>query len=227
MQRFTLLLTLTVASAPMPGGAAQQREGVQERPPYDLNSPPGMVFEDGQWRAPTPASALEIVLSEDATFLDYEPGAAVLRQTFGRRPAGELNAFADQLEQVIVQGEPLAERLATSVLLVAVTSHERDPGIPYEGALSRLIRAYETLDETNTAKARRILAAIQIAGGEDYIWGIFRTSEKPEACETDGHWKPCQTAARWCDAGVLLLRATGGPEPADFMLRCDLAAPDA
>jgi len=186
-----------------------------------------MVFEDGQWRVPTPAIALEILLSEEATFLDYEPGAAVLRQTFGRRSAGELNAFAGQLEQIIVQGEALPERLATSVLLVAVATDEGDPGIPYEGALFRLIRAYETLDETNTAKARRILAAIQIAGGEEYIWRIFRTSEKPEACETNGHWKPCQTAAKWCDAGVLLLRATGGPEPADFMLRCDLAAPDA
>lgn len=221
--KWSLLMLTTLAVGP-PVVVAQEAE----KPTYPPRTWPGLLLEAGEWVSPTPSTALQIILASEATDEDadlgYEAAAAVLRQTFEGRSSGELDAFADQLVQVIIEGDEHQSLLAQSALLVA-GADDPEPGTRYMGAAAAFIRLYETFDQVGTWEARRAPLAMWIVGERHYVYGLFAEAEKPPACQGHRSSLPCDNRSTWCDAGYILLsHNTGVINRHDFALRCAFGA---
>ena len=206
-------LAMTLAALLFPALAV-----AQEIPPkLDIPPKPGMVLDEGMWQAPTPAAALRALMTPEELVRRRrrEPAVAVLRQIFEERPASELDAFADALVRVMLEGNVQQEMIAGGVLLSALEPGGN--GTPYAGAVDALIRVYEALDEGFGPKARRILFDISLAGNVGYIADLFAAAEMPPVCEYPRQISivgepppppvdnPCPNEGVWCDAGLILL----------------------
>lgn len=219
MKRILLLSAAILVPA---GAGAQERK----RPPES-----GMVMEAGEWRAPTPATALSALLSDDDAgdgLIGKEAAVAVLRQRFGAFSPAELDAFADSLAGVMRHGTNVQAYVASGALAEAWRSDhwqdaERD--VPYAGANRVLIRLYESyadsLGNSLGDKADVALYGVMETGGVEYVRRLFEASGQPPPCQHRQQRggvvvpeNPCPNVCTWCQAGDLLLMngADGAPD---------------
>lgn len=107
-----------------------------------------VLDENGERVAPTPATALRELHSEER---DYLPAAAVLTQLFEPSSRAELDAFAETLVELALSDDRDLGRRAVSALQMSAKGEE---GIPYEGAFGALRRVYETRVRVVPAQGR-------------------------------------------------------------------------
>ncbi|MCY4158156.1 MAG: hypothetical protein OXE92_09385 [Bacteroidetes bacterium] len=185
----------------------------------------GKVMEDGQWVAPTPERALELIMADtDGT---EDPAEAVLLQVYDVLPADELDAFAEELGRIVRDGNYIQSMRAGLALLIASKDHGR--GIPYTKSTKILIRMYESLEDPAHPKARKLLSDVYDTGGQDYVRNLFNSSEKPPECEICGGMairggckdveNPCPNVGTWCQAGEVLVNA-GEDRPEEWEELC-------
>lgn len=215
----------------------------QDRPPKR-----GMVMESGEWRLPTPATALRamemFVLEEPTT--SYLRGRdavrAVLRQQYEPHGDRELDAFASELVRLIREGNETQAYAAYSALTDAALEFDGAPeeGVPYLRAVDAFIGLYESYDDRLGPEADRALHGVAQTGGFDYLRNLFESSEQPPACQwpsqtaveyPDGEWRfqtreelenPCPNVCVWCQAGVLLVIYTDdGPDEELWSRLCE------
>ena len=146
--------------------------------PVIAQSKRGMHYTDGTWTAPTTQSALEVTRSGDRNTV-Y--AVAVLRQTFNKHDATELDAFADELVKLFLEGDYAQSAAAASALVLAGTQHGE--GTPYTKSPELSMRIYEELRGTDVILAWRALSSAFRANGEVLVRDLFHNSPKPnEAC---------------------------------------------
>ena len=140
--RMSPLSTLAVSGAvaflgmlPSPAPSSAQ-EAEPRRMPLRWDSL--VLDENGERVAPTPATALRELRSEEG---DYLPAAAVLTQLFERRPRPELDDFAETLVELALSDD---RDLGLHALAALQRSARGEEGIPYDGAFNALRRVYET-----------------------------------------------------------------------------------
>ena len=190
------------------GTGAQEKE----RPPRS-----GMVMEAGEWRAPTPATALRALLSDT----EGDAAVAVLRQRFGTFSAAELDVFAEDLTNIMRDGTRVQVYQALVTLISAAETYE-DPerGVPYAGATRALVKLYESYEDSLGDKADDALYGVMETGGVEYVRRLFEASEQPPPCQHPSQMlglempeNPCPNVCTWCQAGWLLVmnRAPGAP----------------
>ncbi|MYE33316.1 MAG: S46 family peptidase [Gemmatimonadales bacterium] len=196
----------------------------------------GMLLERGQWRTPTPTSALRTLQVEesdaDGRLRGRNAAEAVLRQHFESRSKAELDAFADDLVRLIRDGTKLQAYAAHMALIhSAAVAEEPGRGVPYTGAADAFIRLYESYDGEARLQYEgdQALYGIFETGGVDYVRALFDASEQPPPCQ----WppmgldvpqvveNPCPNVCAWCQAGKLLLAASGGPAPELWSRLCE------
>ena len=189
-----------------------------------------LASAQGQKPAPTPESVLQALkqaASESPGSRSAIDGAAdLLRQAHGRYTEEELDAFANELEQIILAGvEPLATD-AARVLVHSAT--EFSYGIPYVNAANVLARVYESYRDSHPKgnEARSALRRVYRAQGQAYVIGLFLSSERPTLPCIDGDTlldsetesalpeRLCSTVkyqSEWCRAAHVLLFDRDGP----------------
>lgn len=189
----------------------------------------GMIWDGADWQPPTPETALLALTTRYHHPFRYNPeGAAyaLLRQAIEPHPEEVLDAFADQLLQLLRGGNEAYRDRASLVLAVAAdtTADPGNPGIPYTGAVDVFIRWYESFDDRTDPMAVRALRDVAWVGGMDYVRAVFEASEQPPPCyQPHGRARPgetpppqeewCPNVAVWCTAGLLLLEEDDGPDP--------------
>ena len=206
------ILLVTVAILFPVGTGAQEKQ----KPPES-----GMVMEAGEWRAPTPATALRTLLSDGAGLIGGEAATAVLRQRFGTFSAAELDAFADDLASVMRDGTGVqAYNAHMALIFAAATYWPPEHGVPYAGATRAFVRLYESYDDSLARKADQALYGVMETGGVEYVRRLFEASEQPPPCQyphevPEGEMpeNPCPNVCTWCQAGGVLMmnRADGAP----------------
>lgn len=200
----------------------------------------GMIWDGAEWQAPTPETALLALTTRYHHPFEYNPedaAYALLRQTIEPRPAEELDAFADQLLQLLRGDNEEYRHRASLVLSVAAdtTPEPGNPGIPYTRAVDIFIRWHESFEDRTDPLAVRALTHVAWEGGMDYVRTVFEASEQPPPCydphrgrvrpgETPPEPPPreewCPNVGVWCTAGFLLLEEDGGPDPDLYGLIC-------
>lgn len=194
----------------------------------------GMIWDGADWQPPTPETALLALTTRYHHPFNYNPedaAYALLRQAIEPRPQEELDAFADQLLQLLRGGNEAYRDRAVLVLSVAAdtTPEPGNPGIPYARAVDVFIRWYESFDDRTDPVAVRALTHVARVDGMDYVRKVFEASDQPPPCyqphyggrvrpgETPPEPPPaeewCPNVAVWCNAGALLLEEEGGPDP--------------
>jgi len=193
----------------------------------------GMIWDGAEWQPPTPETALLALTTRYHHPFGYKPeGAAyaLLRQAMEPRPEEELDAFADQLLQLLDGGNEAYRERAELVLLVAAltTLEPGNPGIPYTRAVDVFIRWYESFEDRTDPMAVRALTRVAWVGGLDYVRTVFEASDQPPPCYQPHHGRVrpgetppepppeeewCPNVAVWCNAGLLLLEEDDGPDP--------------
>ena len=207
------IVLVTVAILFPVGTGAQEKE----KPPES-----GMVMEAGEWRAPTPATALRALLDDaDGGVGRRDAAIAVLRQRFGTFSAAQLDAFADDLASVMRDGTEVQARDARRALAnAAATYMGPEHGVPYAGATRAFVKLYESYDDRLGPKADHALYGVMETGGVEYVRRLFEESEQPPPCQyphevPEGEMpeNPCPNVCTWCQAGGLLVvnRALGAP----------------
>ena len=151
-----IVFAIAAALAPLPV-AAQAQVGPYRR---------GMVQdEEGGWRLPTPAEALEAVRLRESD--QVELIVPMLRQLHQRRTSAELDAFADSLVAMMLADESelgkLREYGYAALRMAGAPARAGDAGTAYTGAVDAVVRVYET-------RARWALEA----GGDDPFRELFR-----------------------------------------------------
>ena len=210
MNRIVLIsVTLLV-----PAGIAAQEK---EKPPES-----GMVMEAGEWRAPTPATALRALLRDPGGLIGWDAAEAVLRQRFDTFSAAELDAFADDLVGLMRDGTEVQAYVAsTALILSAATYMGPERGVPYAGAARAFIGLYESYDDSLGQRANAALYGVMETGGVEYVRRLFEASEKPPPCQhppqvigLEMPENPCPNVCTWCQAGWLLVMngADGAPD---------------
>lgn len=175
----------------------------------DRDRPPkrGMVMEGGEWKAPTPATALRAVEMLEVEMLKVQETAtnhvrasdaaiAVLRQQYDTHSFAEPDAFAGELVRLIREGNEAQAHTAYSVLTGSSLEFDGAPeeGVPYPGAVNAFIGLYESYDDRLGPEADLALHGVAQTGGFDYIRHLFESSEQPPECQ----W-PSQTAVEYPD----------------------------
>lgn len=212
---FSVALLVPVATG------AQEKEKPPER---------GMVMEAGEWRAPTPATALRALLSDSERSVGRHAAVAVLRQRFGAFSAAELDAFADDLAGIMRDGTPVQVFQARMTLIFAAQTYE-DPerGVPYAGATRVFIKLYESYEDSLGNKADEALYGVMETGGVEYVRRLFEASEQPPPCQYPRQRggvmpeNPCPNVCTWCQAGDLLVMngADGAPDEDLWKALCE------
>ena len=186
----------------------------------------GLVLDEGVWEEPTPALALRVLAAKQDMY-SRNPAVAVLRQTFESRSSTELQAFTDQLTDLMIEGEEETAREAALVLLGAEDDEDPDiDGTPYPGALAAFARVYETQEDKGSNEAWNALAWISWSrGGIEHIREVFRAAEVPPHCSPHappqpGEEDPCQPRSEWCSAGLHLLGTPHAPDDEEYESRC-------
>jgi len=172
----------------------------------------GMHFKDGTWVAPTPQSALDAIYSKTRR---VDHAVAVLRQTHSEHPNAELDAFADELITIFLEGDHGMSGKAATILSLAGKGH--GVGVPYERAKHLFMDIYKENTGTDVVMALSALYGVFDSGGESMIRDMFHNSAKPaEACDPsmymynrDGSKADLTTRCPyrhdpWCDAGNIL-----------------------
>lgn len=154
--RSLVVLAFAATLAPLPV-TAQEQVGQYGR---------GMVHdEEGGWRLPTPAEALEAVRLRETD--QVELIVPMLRQVYQRRTVAEVDALADSLVAMMLADESelgkLREYGYAALRMAGAPARAGDAGTPYTGAVDAVVRVYET-------RARWALEA----GGDDPFREIFR-----------------------------------------------------
>ena len=131
----------------------------------------------GQEPAPTPESVLQALkqaASESpGSRSAIDSAADLLRQAHGRYTEEELDAFANELEQIILAGvEPLATDAARVLVHSAI---EFSYGIPYVNAANVLARVYESYRDSHpkSSEACSALRRVYRAQGQAYVIELF------------------------------------------------------
>lgn len=190
----------------------------------------GLVLDEGVWEEPTPAMALR-VLAANQDMYSRNPAVAVLRQTFEPRSSAELEAFTDQLAQLMIEGDEETGREAALVLLSAEDDEDPDiAGTPYPGAVDAFIRVYEAQEDKASDEAWNAMAYISWSkGGVEYILETFNGAEVPPRClphaSPDPESEipaedPCQPRSEWCSAGLYLFGTRHAPNEEEYDARC-------
>ena len=142
---------------------------------------------DTQAQAPTPESALRglknLTSTSDNPRPTIEAAESVLRQVYHSYSEAELDAFARELEQLILdEVEPQASNAARAL---AYASDPEGSGTPYTKATDVFIRIYERYRANPSMhdKAYSALLDVKYANGMDYVIDLYRSTEQPE--------KPC------------------------------------
>ena len=165
----------------------------------------GMHFKDGIWVAPTPQSALDAIYSKTGR---VDHAIAVLRQTHSKHQNAELDAFADELITIFLEGDYGMSAKAATILSLAGKGH--GGGVPYERAKHLFMDIYKEYTGTDVVMALSALYGVFDSGGESMIRDMFHKSTKPaQACDPSMH---VYNRARcpyyhepWCDAGYILV----------------------
>lgn len=195
--------------------------GAQELPPER-----GLVLDEGEWRAPTPVTALRALVNREGQW-PMAPAVALLRQTFEQRSDAELRVFTDELTRIMLEGSDEAAKEAELVLLTAANSeYPEDGGTPYTGAAAAFIQVYETHGDRTSDEAWNTLARISWTGGVDYIAQVFETAEVPPRCQPHATPEipgedPCRPRSVWCSAGLLLFDTVYAPNEEEYDSRCE------
>ncbi|WP_419167091.1 hypothetical protein [Candidatus Palauibacter sp.] len=206
--------------------------------------PQGMLLKEGVWQAPTPAAALQALRERPQSFESVNAAIAVLRQKFESRPLAELDAFAEDLTQLMREDAGSSSINAAAALRRAgMAMAGNQEGIPYEGANDAFVRLYESYDDRTSDGADIALFEVFQTGGRDYVRELFASGEEPPPCSspvpvTDMAGKPvldeggemiltepenpCPNVTTWCQAGQLLLSIGEGPDPMLWRYRCQL-----
>ncbi|MDE2796592.1 MAG: hypothetical protein OXL34_17390 [Gemmatimonadota bacterium] len=192
MKKLLTLLLLLPATA-----AAQQQRIVSG----------GMVLDGGEVRTPTPALAMKALLEPSTQHQrPHAPAVAVLRQRYELRSAVELDAMVENLVRLVLGSDRDASLRAQLALMGA--GQEAGHGTRHPGAISGLIRAYETARASeHHANPNLILATVFYAGEEGYVVELLETSERPAPCVPSGDadtTNPCPNRSSWCDAAMVL-----------------------
>lgn len=175
----------------------------------------GMHKKDGTWAKPTMQSALDAIMLKEGDNR-HRYAVAVLRQKFDQWPASALDAFAEELGRIFVQGSYSQSSDAGHALQLATI--ESGEGIPYTKSRDVFIRIYESVRETDLYMGKKVLSEVFYANGEDYVRDLFHGSTKPEkACSTsmrvnnpdgtrvDPRTKCPYLHEPWCVAGRVLV----------------------
>jgi len=189
------LLTLLLL---LPATAAAQQE---------KNRLGGMVLDGGEVRTPTPALAMKALLEPFRQHQrPHAPAVAVLRQRYESRSAVELDAMVEDLVRLVLGSDRDASLRAQLALMGA--GQEAGHGTRHPGAVSGLIRAYETARASeHHAFPNLILSTVLYAGAEGYVVELLETSEQPAPCVPSGDAdtaNPCPNESAWCDAAMVL-----------------------
>lgn len=197
--------------------------------PAIAQSKKGMHFKDGVWTTPTTESALAAI-EQGTRNIDY--AVAVLRQKFGKRPSTDIDALADELARLFVEGDVTQTYAAERALKVAGRAH--GDGAPYARAKLIFMEIYESLDGSDPSLKARALTGVFRAGGEGMIRDMFHNNPKPpQACELsmimynpDGSKVDLTTVCPydkdpWCMAGRVLARNAMRDSPTIRVLPTD------
>lgn len=216
LSRLSILTLVAAVLAPSASTAQNDRS---------RSGPNGMVLdEDGAWRFPTSADALQLLREEFAG----RSAQSVLRQEFQSRPRLELDALANALADILLAGDPEygsqaheIQSAAASALLKSATRvkwwiaalnewSEDIPGTPHAGAFDALVRVYET-------RAARALAD----GGTDPFEEAYKSGSGGPGPgysylnEALGNIYWADPAGRGGDYLLALLATVEPPEPED------------
>ena len=201
------LLTLLLL---LPATAAAQQERIVSG---------GMVLDGGEVRTPTPALAMKALLEPSTQHQrPHAPAVAVLRQRYESRSAVELDAMVEDLVGLVLGSDRDASLRAQLALMGA--GQEAGHGTRHPGAVSGLVRAYETARASeHHAFPNLILSSVFYAGAEGYVVELLETSEQPAPCVPSGDLpsrtgttqargpdaaNPCPNESAWCDAAMVL-----------------------
>ena len=214
MKRILILAAAVLAVVPADAGAQERAK----RPPAS-----GMVMEAGEWRAPTPATALRSLLRDDSR----AAAVAVLRQRLGPFSAAELDAFAADLADVIRNGtKPQATEARMALISSAATYDDHD--VPYAGATRAFVRLYESYEDSLGHEADMALFGVMQTGGVEYVRRLFEASEQPPPCQdrtfrVEVPENPCPNVCTWCQAGFELLQngVDGAPDEDLWKALCE------
>ena len=142
---------------------------------------------DTQAQAPTPDSALrglkELTPKSANSSHELQAAKSVLRQVYRPYSEAELDTFARELEQLILdEVEPQASNAAR---VLTEASNPDGSGTPYFKALGVFIRIYERYRSNPSTydKAFSALVDVKYANGKDYVIDLYRSTERPQ--------KPC------------------------------------
>ncbi len=178
----------------------------------------GMIMENGEWKAPTPESAMHRLLESDGSEPTFWAVAAVLNQTHKSYSSAELDAFATEVGRIFVEGDFWQSINAADALRVA----DRDDII---------IEIYESREPGSNSPSTSAL--FNMLGGHegnglDYLRTVLSNSEEPQICNENPRsgiiypeLKFCELQrGLWCEAGSELIGFPGGPTQDDWDKRC-------
>ena len=198
----TLALTLAILLVPC-AALAQSKAGKI-----------GMIREGNLFYYPTPQTALEHLL----IWKDHEPALAVLTQQFDAWPASELDAFADELVQVMLESEDASASWNARAALYSA-GKALGGGTPYARSVAIFVGLYEAARAEDNRRAELYLLAVYHSGGEDYVLNLFEASPMPPSCRP-GFPEGCPRTGPWCDAAVVLLSDDKLSDPKLWEDRC-------
>lgn len=166
----------------------------------------GMLNKNGVWYTPTTSEVIDKVMSGDSK--GELSGVSILRGTLLELPVSDLDAFADELGRIIVEGTRRQALLASSILYRSVRNDGKQDN-PYFRSRDVLRRAYDGVRNKSYRKSRSVLRALVLAGDEDYVHDVFAASKKPEqSCSNTAQAKnpDCPlNENEWCVAGDVLI----------------------
>ena len=198
-------LMTTAALAALTGLSSVRPASAQDVPPV---------------RQPTVREALEALERErDPKAEVYDPGVAIrpavaiLRRTFGPRPAAELAGLADRLAEMAADTTlPRDVRIHAMFALSSAADPESSKGgIYYPRGFDMLVRVYES----GTDDALYTVFRTDPERGPAYVRNLFERSERPALCFRGERWgnpapgdpPDCVGDPRktpWCRAGRVL-----------------------
>ncbi|MDE2645426.1 MAG: hypothetical protein OXI05_06275 [Bacteroidota bacterium] len=178
----------------------------------------GMIMENGEWKAPTPETAMRKLLDSDGPYTAAWAVAAVLNSTYKSYSSAELDAFAMEVGRIFVEGEDWPSIDAGEALVFA-------------DRYDVIINVYESRELGSNSPSTSVLFNMLGRSGEkglDYLRMVLSNSEKPEICNENPRsgiiypeFKLCELqGGLWCEAGDELIGFPGGPTQDDWDKRC-------